>query len=78
MRNVRADGGHLALLLGSRRDERVAAELSDDDKPDVLRAYLRRWKAEVGVFFEGVDAGSSEEDLRRIAPHHPVFRLIPD
>jgi hypothetical protein len=30
---------------------------------------------EVGVFFDGVTADSGEEDLRRIAPHHPVFLL---
>jgi len=40
-----------------------------------LRAYLKRWKAEVGVFFGGVGADSPEEDLRRIAPDHPVFRI---
>ncbi|TMK84004.1 MAG: deazaflavin-dependent nitroreductase, partial [Actinobacteria bacterium] len=49
--------------------------LSDDEKPDLLRAYVKRWKAEVGVFFGGVSAKSPEEDLRRIAPDHPVFRI---
>ena len=75
VRNVRADGGRLTLLLGRRRDERTVTELSDEDKPPVLRAYLRRWKAEVGMFFEGVGADSSDEELRRIAPKHPVFLL---
>jgi len=27
------------------------------------------------MFFEGVDAESSEDALRGIAPKHPVFRL---
>jgi hypothetical protein len=27
------------------------------------------------VFFDGVDAKSPDEELRRIAPDHPVFRL---
>jgi deazaflavin-dependent oxidoreductase (nitroreductase family) len=75
VRNVRADEGRLTLLLGSRRDDRQATELADADKVPVLRAYLRRWKAEVGVFFEGVDADSSDADLARIAPRHPVFVL---
>lgn len=75
VRNVRADGGRLTLLLGRRRDERQAVELADADKIPVLRAYLRRWKAEVGVFFGGVDADSPDEDLARIAPRHPVFLL---
>jgi deazaflavin-dependent oxidoreductase (nitroreductase family) len=74
-RNVRADNGRLVLELGRRRDERTATELSDDEKPPVLRAYLKKWKMEVGVFFEGVSAGSSDEELLRIAPKHPVFVL---
>lgn len=75
VRNVRADNGRLALLLGRSREEWTAIELADDAKIDVLRAYLRKWKAEVGVFFGGVDADSPEAELRRIAPRHPVFRL---
>jgi deazaflavin-dependent oxidoreductase (nitroreductase family) len=75
VRNVRADDGRLTLLLGRRRDDRRATELADTDKVAVLRAYLRRWKAEVGVFFDGVDADSSDEELARIAPRHPVFAL---
>ena len=49
--------------------------IADADKVDVLRAYLRRWKAEVGVFFDGVSADSPETELRRIAPNHPVFLI---
>jgi len=75
VRNVRADGGRLALLLGRHRDERTARELSDADKPPILREYLRRWKMEVGVFFDGVTADSSDEELQRIAADHPVFSL---
>jgi deazaflavin-dependent oxidoreductase (nitroreductase family) len=63
------------LRVGRRVEKFEATEVNDDDKPEILRAYLRRWKVEVGVFFGGVDANSSEEDLRRIAPDHPVFRL---
>ena len=41
----------------------------------MLRAYLARWKMEVGVFFDGVSGDSSDEELARIAPSHPVFAL---
>lgn len=75
VRNVRANGGRLDLLLGRRRTRHVATELPDADKTEVLRAYLRRWKAEIGIFFDGVDASSSDEELRAIAPRHPVFEL---
>src|SRR5579863_8589562 len=77
VRNVRAANGRLALLLGRSRDERVAHEVTDSDKSAILRAYLRRWKMEVGVFFDGVSADSPEEEVRRIAPRHPVFLLSP-
>ena len=77
VRNVRAAGGRLDLLLGRTRDHWVATELSDDEKPPVLRAYLQRWKAEVGVFFEGVSADSSDDELRAAGPNHPVFALRP-
>jgi hypothetical protein len=77
VRNVRAGGGQLDLVLGRRRRHLTAMELVDDDKVPVLRAYLRRWKAEVGVFFDGVDADSSDEALRAVAPSHPVFVLLP-
>ena len=77
VRNVRAADGRLDLLRGRKREQFVGTELSDDAKADVLRAYLKRWKAEVGVFFDGVGPDSSPEELARIAPRHPVFRLQP-
>jgi hypothetical protein len=77
VRNVRAAGGELELLLSRRREHRLAHELADADKPAILRAYLRRWKAEVGVFFGGVGADSSEAELAAIAHRHPVFLLDP-
>jgi deazaflavin-dependent oxidoreductase (nitroreductase family) len=75
VRNLRAAGGDGALLLGRRRRAFHAVELADDEKEPVLRAYLRRWKWEVGQFFDGIGPDSTEDELRRIAPDHPVFRL---
>ncbi len=75
VRNVRANDGRLDLLVGRHRSHWTARELADADKLDVLRAYLRRWKAEVGVFFDGVGPDSSDDELARIAPDHPVFAL---
>lgn len=75
VRNVRANDGRLDLLVGKRRTHWTAREVADADKLEILRAYLKRWKAEVGVFFDGVGPDSSEDELRRIAPRHPVFAL---
>jgi len=76
VRNIRVSGEG-ELLLGSKAERFRAVEIPDAEKLPILRAYLKIWKAEVGVFFQGVDAGSSEENLRRIAPDHPVFRVEP-
>ena len=74
VRNLRASGEG-RLLLGRRAEPFEAVEIADAQKLPILRAYLKRWKAEVGVFFEGVGPDSSDEEMARIAPKHPVFRL---
>ena len=61
--------------MGRRVEKFTATELPDAEKPAILRAYLKRWKMEVGIFFDGVDAKSSDADLLRIAPDHPVFHV---
>jgi deazaflavin-dependent oxidoreductase (nitroreductase family) len=75
-RNLRASGEG-RLLVGRRSEAFTAQELSDDEKPPLLRAYLEHWAWEVGAFFDGVGASASEEELREIAPKHPAFRLDP-
>lgn len=75
VRNARAAGGRVATIVGNRREEWVAHELEGDAKIPVLRAYLARWKAEVGVFFDGASATSTDDELAAVAPRHPVFAL---
>lgn len=74
VRNLRV-AGEGELLLGRKRERFAATELPDGEKEPILRAYLERWKWEVGQFFGGVGADSSSEELQRIAPDHPVFRI---
>jgi len=76
VRNLRASGEG-RLLLGRRGEPFTAVEIADEQKVPIIRAYLKRWKAEVGVFFDGVGPDSPEDELRRAAPKHPVFRLSP-
>ena len=76
VRNVRAANGRLVLILGRRRQEWVATEITDlDRKVPILRGYLKKWKAEAGQFFGGVGPDSSDDELRAIAPRHPIFSL---
>ena len=74
VKNLRASG-EARLRVGRRTQSFRALELAEEEAPAVLRAYLRKWKFEVGVFFGGVGPESSDQELRRIAPDHPVFRL---
>lgn len=74
VRNLRVSGSG-RLLKGSQAEEFSAVELLDAEKAEVLRTYLRKWKWESGQFFGGVGPDAPEEELRRIAPDHPVFRI---
>lgn len=75
VRNIRVSGK--GRLRGRGTEEFSVTEVADDEKPPILRAYLEKWKWEVGAFFGGVGPDSSDEELRRIAPDHPVFRIDP-
>jgi deazaflavin-dependent oxidoreductase (nitroreductase family) len=75
VRNLRAANGEGELRIGRKTERFTATEIGDDAKPAILRAYLKKWKFEVGVFFDGVDAKAPEETLRRIAPGYPIFRI---
>ena len=74
VRNVRA-GCDVELRRGRRREPVALVELTDDEKLPVLRAYLRRWKVEIGAFFQGMGPDAPDADLARIAPGYPAFRV---
>jgi deazaflavin-dependent oxidoreductase (nitroreductase family) len=74
VKNIRASGAG-RLVLGRAVERISVTELGDDEKPPLLRAYLKKWKWEVGAFFGGVGPDSTDEELRRIAPDHPVFEV---
>lgn len=74
VRNIRVSGEG-ELVLGSKVQRFKPVEIPDEQKVPILRDYLKRWKFEVGMFFGGVSADSSDGELRRIAPDHPVFRV---
>ncbi|MCH7699581.1 MAG: nitroreductase family deazaflavin-dependent oxidoreductase [Chloroflexi bacterium] len=73
VRNLRA-AGEGELRLGSKRKTVTAVEVGDEEKPPVLRAYLENWASATKGSF-GVDEKATDEELRDIAPDHPVFRI---
>lgn len=75
VRNIRVAGGG-ELRVGRRTEAFTSRELRDDEKADVLREYLVRWKAEVKVFFDGIDEHATDAQLAEIAPGFPVFQVL--
>ena len=88
VRNLRVAGTG-ELVVGRRVEAFAATELAGSTSGDgstgggtadavviiVLRAYLRRWKWEVGQFFDGVGPDSTDDELHAIAHKHPIFRI---
>ena len=75
VRNVRHAGGQLVLILGRRRHSYTAREIPAADSVPILRTYLRRWKFETGMFFDGVTPDSTDAECAAVAAKHPVFEL---
>ena len=76
VRNLRAAGTG-EMRVGRRTEAFRGRELSDEEKVPVLRAYLKRWKFEVGMFFDGVGPDSSDAEIDAIAGRHPAFEVLP-
>lgn len=75
-RNIRASGEGRLRVGRTTRDIKVM-EVPDAEKPEILRAYLKYWRSETGRFF-GLEGDPTDADLARIAPDHPVFRIVGD
>jgi len=75
VRNLRAAGAG-ELRVGRRVQPFTAEELPDEAKPAILRAYLRRWKFEIGAFFDGIGPDATNEQFAAVAAGYPVFRVV--
>ena len=75
VRNIRASGE--GELRKGRRSEAIRVEeIGDDEKLPILRAYLKAWAMETKKFFGLPGPDVSDDEIRRIAPNHPVFRIV--
>lgn len=73
VRNAEA-AGELILKRGTRRKFRIRI-VSNEEKPDILKAYLDRFKLTVQRYFP-VAAGSEPRAFAGIAERYPVFELL--
>ena len=71
---MRVSGGG-RLVAGRRTEEFTATEVPEAERPPLLRAYLEKWKWEVGAFFDGVGPDSIDDELQPHRPDHPVFQI---
>jgi deazaflavin-dependent oxidoreductase (nitroreductase family) len=74
VRNAEA-AGEITLKRGKLKQRFKLRALSDQEKPEVLKAYLDRFKREVQTYFP-VPAGSPAEAFRDLLESYPAFELI--
>jgi deazaflavin-dependent oxidoreductase (nitroreductase family) len=75
VRNALASGT-VSLKKGRRYEELRLRVVPDEDKPEILKAYLDRFKLTVQRYFP-VPAGSPAATFRSLTSRYPVFELIP-
>lgn len=75
VRNVLASG-EVILKKGSRVEAFAVRELAEEEKPEILKAYLDRFKRTVQRYFP-LPAGSPAEAFRPFASRYPAFELLP-
>ena len=68
--------GHVTLKKGARREELRVRAVADADKPELLKAYLDRFKLTVQRYFP-LPAGSAGDAFVPLASRYPVFELLP-
>src|SRR5262245_42998 len=74
VRNVVASG-EAVLVKGAKRESVHLKMIADNDKPEILKAYLDRYKLTVQRYFP-IQAGSPLEAFQPLAPQYPVFEVI--
>ncbi len=75
VRNAEA-AEEVTLKRGSKRERFGLRALSDQEKPEILKAYLDQFRREVQRYFP-VPAGSPVEAFRELVQSYPAFELIP-
>jgi deazaflavin-dependent oxidoreductase (nitroreductase family) len=74
VRNARV-AGEVYLKRGRTREQYRVSELGDDQKPEILKAYLDRFRTVVQRYFP-LPAGSSAAAFLKFSAQYPVFELL--
>ena len=74
VRNVRAAGGDAVIRHRGRKKVHLE-ELAPEQREPVIQTYLRKTASMTRQHF-GVDPKANMQEFERIAPRHPVFRIV--
>ncbi|MBO0859150.1 MAG: nitroreductase family deazaflavin-dependent oxidoreductase [Chloracidobacterium sp.] len=74
VKNVIASG-EAVLARGAKRETVHLKMIVDDDKPDILKAYLDQYKMTVQRYFP-IQAGSPLEAFQPFVSQYPAFEII--
>jgi len=74
VRNAEA-ASEVILKKGTKRQRFRTRVVPDEEKPEILKAYLDRFKLTVQRYFP-VQAGSEPQAFAEIAERYPVFELL--
>ena len=75
VRNARAADGEAAIRHGGRQPVRLV-EVPAGERAPIIRAYLKRTRISTQEHLGGIDVDAPLEEFQRIAPRHPVFRIV--
>ena len=75
VRNAEA-AGEIVLKRGTTRQKYRIRVVPNEEKPEILKAYLDRFKLTVQQYFP-VRAGSGPRAFAEIVERYPVFELLP-
>jgi len=75
VRNVVANKS-ASLVKGKRREEVSLRAIPDNQKPEILKAYLDQYKTTVQKYFP-IPAGSAVRDFEPLVDRYPVFEITP-
>jgi len=75
VRNIRAAGGEAVLRRRGRKSVRLE-EVPVEKRAPIIRAwYQRTWQSTLHHI--GLDPNADIAEFERIAPRHPVYRIVP-
>lgn len=76
VRNVRAARGQAVLRHGARTPV-VLEEVPAEERAPIIRAWYSRTRTSTRPHLN-LDPAADVEEFERIAPSHPVFRIVPE